>query len=216
MDSQVLPALKSNAGANNPPEYAPGEEYNEEESKNGEPISAENRANAQPLIHVFGEPVIRMIFSRTWGLREKGIDEIEDQVLNRNMFDEGESFVASVNLVRNTIQDKIVGVNTRSMQFFTNLCQRIANPSISSQQQREVKSYESAILGSLVEKLGDNLAKSRQASENALLAMCNNTAFGVGPVIDQITRKVSAQAGQAKGVAAKKAMNSNKLIIGKY
>ena len=79
-----------------------------------------------------------------------------------------------------------------------------------------MKSYEAAILGSLVEKLGDNLAKSRQASENALLAMCNNTAFGVGPVIDQITKKVSAQASAAKGVAAKKAMNSNKLIIGKY
>lgn len=38
------------------------------------------------------------------------------------MFDESESFVAGVNLVRNTISDKIVGVNTRSMQFFTNLC----------------------------------------------------------------------------------------------
>ena len=45
VDSQVIPALKAKAGAgsnNNPPEYAPGEEFNEEEAKNGEPISAAN------------------------------------------------------------------------------------------------------------------------------------------------------------------------------
>ena len=64
MDNQVLPALRANAGANNPPEYAPGEEFNEEEAKNGEPISADKRSIAQPLIDAFGEPVIRMIFSR--------------------------------------------------------------------------------------------------------------------------------------------------------
>ena len=99
VDSQVLPALKSNAGANNPPEYAPGEEYNEEEAKNGEPIAADKRQAAQPLINVFGEPVIRKIFSRTWALREKGIDEIEDDILNANKFDEAEAFVAGVGVV---------------------------------------------------------------------------------------------------------------------
>lgn len=74
MDDQVLPALKANAGANNPPEYAPGEEYNDDDAKNGEPISADKRGVAQPLINVFGEQLVRMLFSRTWGLREKGID----------------------------------------------------------------------------------------------------------------------------------------------
>ena len=74
MDDQVLPALKANAGANNPPEYVPGEEYTDEDAKNGEPISADKKGAAQPLINVFGEQLVRMLFSRTWGLREKGID----------------------------------------------------------------------------------------------------------------------------------------------
>ena len=69
-------------------EYAPGEEFNEEEAKNGEPIAADKRQAAQPLIDVFGEPVIRKIFSRTWALREKGIDQIENETLNQNKFDE--------------------------------------------------------------------------------------------------------------------------------
>jgi len=42
----VLPALKANAGSHNPPEYAPGEEFNEEEAKNGEPIAADKRGIA--------------------------------------------------------------------------------------------------------------------------------------------------------------------------
>lgn len=66
----------------------------------------------------------------------------------------------------------------------------------------------------LVEKLGDNLAKVRQASENALLAMCNHTAFGVAPCITEIARSGAKVAQGPK--TAKKAMNSNKLIIGRY
>lgn len=53
---------------------------------------------------------------------------------------------------------------------------------------KEIHNYQSFILSNLVEKLGDNLAKSRSASENALLAMCNHTAFGVGPAITEIAR----------------------------
>jgi len=112
-------------------EYAPGEEFNEEEAKHGEPISADKRSIAQPLIDVFGEPLIRMIFSRTWGLRERGIEQIEDEILNQNKFEEAEAFVAGVGVVRHTIGDKIIGVCTRSIQFLTNLCQRI-DPSLSA------------------------------------------------------------------------------------
>jgi len=43
--------------------------------------------------------------------------------------------------------------------------------------------------------------------------MCNHTAFTVAPVITEIARG-KASAGGPK--TAKKAMNSNKLIIGKY
>lgn len=39
VDDQVLPALKPNAGKNQPAMYAPGEEFNEDEEINGEPIT---------------------------------------------------------------------------------------------------------------------------------------------------------------------------------
>ena len=111
-----MPALKAGAGSNNPPEYAPGEEYLAEEAQNGEPISADKRAIAQPLIDVFGEPMIRKIFSRTWSLREGGISEIEESILGaKYSADEGLAFVAGVAVVRHTITDKIMGVCSRSI-----------------------------------------------------------------------------------------------------
>ena len=36
---------------------------------------------AQPLIGSFGEPSVRKIFSRAWNLREEGISEIEEQIM---------------------------------------------------------------------------------------------------------------------------------------
>ena len=64
-------------------EYAPGQEYNEEESKEGEPIANDKRSIADPLINVFGETTVRKIFSRTWALREDGIGILEDEILQQ-------------------------------------------------------------------------------------------------------------------------------------
>ena len=57
------------------------------------------------------------------------------------------------------------------------------------------------------------MAKVRNGAENAIMAMCGHTAFGVAMCVDAVIRnqvKPTAKEG------AKKAMNSNKLIIGKY
>ena len=50
--------------------YAPGQEYDEDEVLNGEPIAPSMMEIAAPLIDVFGEPLVRKIFSKTWNLRE--------------------------------------------------------------------------------------------------------------------------------------------------
>jgi len=92
-----------------------------------------------------------------------------------------------VAVVRHTIADKIIGVCTRSIQFLTNLVQQL-EPSLNGSQTREVQSHQGLILANLIEKLGDNLAKVRQASENAILALCNHSAFGVSLCIKEILK----------------------------
>ena len=69
----------------------------------------------------------------------------------------------------------------------------------------------------LVEKLGDNLAKVRQASEEAIITMCNHNAFGPKICINYIIKKYSpGSKSSTNSGTSKKTMNSNKLIIGKY
>jgi hypothetical protein len=67
-------------------------------------------AIAAPLINVFGEPPIRKIFSKSWNLREEGIAEIEDQIMQSRPKNPTEIFVSSIAVVKQTISDKIVGV----------------------------------------------------------------------------------------------------------
>jgi len=80
--------------------YAPGEEFNEDEELNGEPIAPAMMAIAAPLIDVFGEPVIRKIFSRTWNLREQGLGEIEEEIMRGYKSNLPDTFVAAVTIVK--------------------------------------------------------------------------------------------------------------------
>lgn len=111
----MIPALKPGAGKNQPAEYAPGEEFNEEEAANGEPIPGNLMAQAQPLIDVFGEPLMRKVFSKTWTLREQGITEVEEEILRGRHPNQAEIFIGAVGVVRATIGDKIVSVASRSI-----------------------------------------------------------------------------------------------------
>ena len=120
--------------------------------------------------------------------------------------------MAGVAVVRHTIGDKIIGVCTRSIVFLTNLC-RSSDPSMNGQQLKEVHSHTQTMLTNLVEKLGDNLAKVRQAAESAILAMCSHSSFGVSQCITAIIKTGKKSSGPEN---AKKAMNSNKLIISRY
>lgn len=122
VDDQVLPAITQANAGQGPSEYAPGEEFNEEEFKSGEPIAPDKRDVAHPLIDVFGEQTVRKIFSRTWALREEGIGEVEDMILGGKVNDINHGFISSISVIKETIGDKISGVCLRSIKFLENLC----------------------------------------------------------------------------------------------
>ena len=165
---------------------------------------------AQPLINVFGESPIRKIFSSTWGLREDGIAEVEDQVLSTGRPDQ---FTAGIGVVKETLGDKISGVVSRSIKLLTTLCNEV-RPNLTEAQKRELNGNTADyILSILIEKLGDNLLKVRTAAEDALLSMVEHPGFGVKTVFASLVRSVPAK---ASSTTAKKTMNSNKQVIGKY
>jgi len=66
----------------------------------------------------------------------------------------------------------------------------------------------------LVEKLGDNLQKVRSAAEECIISVADHPCFGIRLCLTNIVRDGPSPAAVKGG--AKKAMQSNKLIIGKY
>jgi hypothetical protein len=123
----------------------------------GEPILPKDMAAAQPLIDVFGEPSIRKIFSRAWNLREEGIAEIEDQIMQGRPTNPSEVFYHGITIVKQTIADKIVGVTQRAIQFFINLCNTLPNVKLNSNFSKDLVVMSEHIITTLVDKLGDNL-----------------------------------------------------------
>jgi len=77
---------------------------------------------ARPLIQVFGEPTIRKVFSRTWGLREEGIGEIEEMILEGGNNADGKMFLNGISIANETLGDKISGVCLRSIKYLGSLC----------------------------------------------------------------------------------------------
>jgi len=66
------------------------------------------------LIDLYGEQLVRKLFSKTWQLREEALNEIEEESSAGRYGDE-EAFVNGVGAVKLTVQDKMAGVGQRAM-----------------------------------------------------------------------------------------------------
>lgn len=112
VDDMVIPAITGGAG-NQMTEYPEEDPRNHELA--AEELSGDNRKAAQPLIDMFGEQVVRKLFSRTWQLKEEALGEVEDEVLNnQRKYNREEAFVNAVGAVRFAITDKMAQVIQRA------------------------------------------------------------------------------------------------------
>lgn len=58
-------------------------------------------------MRVFGESEVRKVFSKVWQLREEGISNIENTILNEGVGNEAKAFVNGVGVARFTVGDKM-------------------------------------------------------------------------------------------------------------
>lgn len=169
----VIPAITGGAG-NQMTEYPDGEDPRNFEQA-AEELSAENRKAAQPLIEMFGEQVVRKLFSKSWQLREEALGEVEDEVLNnQRKYNREEAFVNAVGAVRFTIQDKMAQVIQRACQLLTNVCQGYPNVGLDGSLRGAFAGYADVVLQTLTEKIGDNLQKIRQRADEAYFAAASH------------------------------------------
>jgi hypothetical protein len=130
------------------------------------------------------------------------------------MSDEAKAFVFGTGAIRHTIGDKMAQVSQRSMLFLINLCKSLSPPIQSPNLKGELNSYIEPIMTALSDKLGDNLVKVRTLAEDTVMAMAEHPSFGLNPCLNML---IKSQVAQSKdGGAVKKAMQSNKHIIGRY
>lgn len=78
-------------------------------------------------------------------------------------------------MVKLTISDKIVGVVQASMVLLTSMCNKtFFQPKLFGAEKDEVVRHGDLILEVLVDKLGENLVKTRKGAEEAIISMCKN------------------------------------------
>ena len=59
------------------------------------------------MMQVFDPQDVKKVFSKTWQLREEGINNIENLVLNEGGVNESKAFVNGIGVVRYTVSDKM-------------------------------------------------------------------------------------------------------------
>ncbi len=110
--SPVLKSLAQQERAGQ--EYAENDTYDARYAEIGEPIPEDQMPIAQPLINTFGEENTRLLFARSWQLREKALKQIEAGI---RTIDPNEAFSKGLIVVERTVTDKIVGVLNASVSL---------------------------------------------------------------------------------------------------
>lgn len=157
VDAMVIPTMGANPGANQMSEYPDGEEQPTFDPNALEPLSNEDHKNYQPLVEEFGEPLVQKLCSKTWQQRDEAIGELMEELIDSKRHGEEEGFVNGCGAVKITIVDKMAGVSQKAMNLLASLCETYTRVNLSGRLKTQFAGYSDIIVGTLSEKLGDNL-----------------------------------------------------------
>ena len=157
-----------------------------------ENLSAQNSKFAEPLIPIIGDELARKIFSKTWNNREEALKALEGDLTGRpqyiNNTDTGAVFVAYMGAISYTINDKVNQVVLASMSLLQTL---ISKPPPHVPSKNELMSYVDGVVNGLLEKIGDNNARTRETAESALLGMANHPLVTCNFCVTSLTKNVN-------------------------
>lgn len=124
---------------------------------------------AESLIPIFGEDVVKKMFSRPWALRDEGLKECEDIVVKNG--NDQSAFQAALSAAGQAMGDKIAQIITRGMQLLQATLKAATSP-------MEPGNSSAIVFNQLFNRLGDNNARIREKSEEILLSMAGHKSFG--------------------------------------
>eukprot|EP00359_Climacostomum_virens_P001925 CAMPEP_0204900574 /NCGR_PEP_ID=MMETSP1397-20131031/2553_1 /ASSEMBLY_ACC=CAM_ASM_000891 /TAXON_ID=49980 /ORGANISM="Climacostomum Climacostomum virens, Strain Stock W-24" /LENGTH=780 /DNA_ID=CAMNT_0052068743 /DNA_START=85 /DNA_END=2424 /DNA_ORIENTATION=+ len=157
-----------------------------------EPLTSQNAKYADSLMGILGEDICRRIFSKTWQFREDGLQQIDSELqkgTSSEIFggrDNVSVFTAIQGAIKYTIGDNVAQVSLRAMNLQRQLLSSF-DPSRTTVN-GEAKEYLGSILGSLLEKAGDNNARVRDNAEQCFLMLARSEVVGPGPAAQQVLK----------------------------
>lgn len=143
---------------------------------------------SEPFIQLAGEYVARALFSKSWQLRDAAVVYMTKQAKKGEYDDKGKDVVFKTlsRVVQRGVNDKVANVFMSSVALLKSIIDSYASAVGSS----AVQSSCQACLPTLVEKLGDNTTKIRDASKETLLMIssiedCSINEYVLKPVKNQ-------------------------------
>ena len=154
-----------------------------------EPLSPAINQEATKLIEIYGEYIVRCLYSRTWALREAALQKINLE-LPRVARENGnlKCFGAVAQILNTTGRDKVSQVFLGSLSLL-----QTALATCSDLRRGEVTSMLNAFTVALVEKVGDSNGRVRQEAQATMEKMAQATCLGPPYVSANILRKPKKQ-----------------------
>lgn len=216
-EERVIPAIAS--GKNQKPMY--DEDDDEEGPKNvnkaPEPLGPQQAKLAGPFIHILTEELCKCLFSRTWQLREEGLDKIMNEVTGSTSeilidLEDFEIYLGVLGAVRHTIGDKVAQVVLKSMSLLNLLIKSI--PPSRGFIRGDISEFIQAILAVLLDKIGDSNARVRELAEQTYMTLSHSEIVGINLSVQTILKPSKEKSISQKHILGK--LNLLTIIIEEF
>eukprot|EP00003_Mantamonas_plastica_P011575 TRINITY_DN2132_c0_g1_i2.p1 TRINITY_DN2132_c0_g1~~TRINITY_DN2132_c0_g1_i2.p1 ORF type:complete len:384 (-),score=130.87 TRINITY_DN2132_c0_g1_i2:90-1241(-) len=139
-----------------------------------EEIPKDKLADVQPWINVFDQYTVQCLLSKNWKLREHGVKQIQKAIHSSS------SSMALVSEVTGKILSTLIAKDKNAFVFIAcaTLLQDIVDVAGTQLSAKELQTDMAESIPHMVNKLGDNNTKVRNASSQALLHLCAHNRFG--------------------------------------
>ena len=144
--------------------------------------------DATELIAVFGEPLVRGLYSKVWSLRQSALSRMAEVL--PSLGGDGRAVVhATCQAVSRCTSDKMVQVELMSMALFSVL---FTLPAVGALPGKEWLGLTQSMTASWVGKLGHHNPRVREAVSDALLAVCRLPQCGPHNIAAELLKPISA------------------------
>ena len=167
------------------PSYQGGKDLPEDDDE----IPANEYKKAEPLIPIITHDIVRLIFSKSWKNKEKGLVLLEEEITKYpkskifGIHKEDKIITAVMGAIAHCLSTSVSQVLMTAMELIKILFNKFKHSSKGgymegSYLQGEFENYVDTSMINLLEKIGDTNIKLKERAENTVIEMANNKSIG--------------------------------------